>query len=49
MEFFALMLAAMAFIFAIDAQSKVSKLDKRLRESGQRDEAAGPDDDGSKK
>jgi len=45
MEFLTLMLAAMAFIFAIDAQSKVSKLEKRLRESGESGEEAKPDDD----
>lgn len=42
MEIIAFMAAAMALIFAVDAQSKVGKLEKRLEEKGLiDDEAAG--------
>jgi hypothetical protein len=34
MEIIAFTAAAMAFIFAIDAQNKVGKLEKRLQENG---------------
>jgi len=43
MEFIAMMAAAMAFIFAIDAQSKVKKLEDRLKAKGLLDKASSSD------
>ena len=45
MEIIAFMAAAMAFIFAVDAQSKVGKLEKRLREKGLIDDKAERDEE----
>jgi hypothetical protein len=40
MEIIAFMFAAMAFIFAADARSKLKTLEKRLREKGVLDDSA---------
>jgi len=45
MEIIAFMAAAMAFIFAVDTQSKLGKLEKRLREKGLIDDKADADGD----
>ncbi|MEE4639775.1 MAG: hypothetical protein V2J42_13640 [Wenzhouxiangella sp.] len=45
MEIIATMLAVMAFAFAADANSKVSKLEKRLRAKGLIDDGPAPDDE----
>jgi hypothetical protein len=45
MEIIAFMAAAMAFIFAADAQSKIGKLEKRLREKGLIDDEAASDEE----
>lgn len=45
MEIIAMMAAVMAFIFAVDAQGKVSRLEKRLRAKGLIEESAAPDDE----
>ncbi|NKI34444.1 hypothetical protein HFP89_04615 [Wenzhouxiangella sp. XN79A] len=45
MEIIAFMAAAMALVFAADAQSKVGKLQKRLEEKGLIDDRTARDED----